>query len=103
MLPVCRVHCAVHDNDGLPIEGATVTARLNRFEVYQGYVVPDLETASTDASGTCTLALWPNAIGATASSYEVRIAAPNGKTLRLFATVPDVADANLHEIANLPP
>lgn len=103
MLPVCRVHCAVHDNDGSPIKGATITARLNRFEVFQGYVVPDLETSTTDDAGAAVLALWPNALGATSSSYDVRILAPNGKALRLMATVPNVAEAHLHEIANLPP
>ena len=103
MLPTCRVHCAVFDNDGSPISGAVVTARLDRFEVYQGYVVPDIETATTDETGACTLVLWPNALGATASSYAVKIVAPNGRTQRLTVTVPNVADANLHEIADLPP
>jgi hypothetical protein len=103
MLPTCRVHCAIFDNDGTPIQGATVTAALNRFEVYQGYVVPDVETAITDAAGACVLSLWPNELGATASSYAVKIVAPNGRTQRLTVTVPNVADANLHEIANLPP
>lgn len=102
MLPTCRVHCAVFDNDGSPVAGAVVTAKLDRFEVYQGYVVPDIEAATTDETGACTLALWPNALGATASSYAVKIVAPNGRTQRLTVTVPDVADANLHEIANLP-
>ena len=103
MLPTCRVHCAIFDNDGSPVAGAVVTAKLDRFEVYQGYVVPDIETATTDETGACTLALWPNALGATASSYAVKIVAPNGRTQRLTVTVPNVADANLHEIANLPP
>ena len=94
MLPTCRVHCAVFDNDGSPISGAVVTARLDRFEVYQGYVVPDIETATTDATGACVLALWPNALGATASSYAVKIVAPNGRTQRLTVTVPNVADAS---------
>lgn len=102
MLPTCRVHCAVFENDGSPVAGAVVTAKLDRFEVYQGYVVPDIETATTDAAGACVLALWPNALGATASSYAVKIVAPNGRTQRLAVTVPDVADANLHEIAGLP-
>ncbi|MGD9872480.1 MAG: hypothetical protein AB7S63_15705, partial [Thauera sp.] len=97
MLPTCRVHCAIFDNDGSPVAGAVVTAKLDRFEVYQGYVVPDIETATTDETGACTLALWPNALGATASSYAVKIVAPNGRTQRLTVTVPDVADANLHE------
>lgn len=103
MLPICRVHCAVHDNDGTPIQGATVTAKLDRVEVYQGYVIPDVETATTDAAGLCVLALWPNELGATASSYTIRILAPNGRAQRLTGTVPNVADANLHEIASLPP
>ena len=104
MLPTCRVHCAVFDNDGSPIAGAVVTARLDRFEVVpDGYVVPDLETATTDAAGACVLPLWPNALGNTASFYNIKIQAPNGKSLRLTAVVPDVPDIDLQQIAALPP
>ena len=102
MLPTCNVLCAVNDNDGSPIEGAIVTAKLDRFEVHDGYVVPDLISGTTGANGKCTLALWPNALGSTQSSYSIKIVAPNGKTLRTTATVPNVSDANLHQIANLP-
>lgn len=104
MLPICRVHCAVFDNDGAPIAGAVITARLDRFEVVpDGYVVPDLETSTTDAAGACVLPLWPNALGNTASFYNIKIQAPNGKSLRLTAVVPDVPDIDLQQIAALPP
>lgn len=104
MLPTCRVHCAIFDNDGTPIAGAVVTARLDRFEVVpDGYVVPDIETATTDAAGACVLPLWPNALGNTASFYNIKIQAPNGKSLRLTAVVPNVPDIDLQQIAALPP
>ncbi len=99
MLPTCRVHCAIFDNYGAPIEGAAVTAALNRFEVYQGYVVPDLETATTDADGTCTLALWPSAPAASrriassrkrlsAMKHSLPIAAASSILLGACSTTP---------------
>lgn len=102
MLPTCNVRCAVHENDGTPVAGALITARLDRFEIHDGYVVPELVEATTDAAGLATLALWPNALGATASTYQIRIIAPNGMALRTTATVPAVPDIDLHLIAELP-
>ena len=101
-IPTCAVACSVHDDAGDPVAGAKITARLDRFEVYNGYVVPTLIEAETDASGAATLDLWPNQLGSTESSYTIRIVAPNGKTLKTTATVPNVSNASLHLIANLP-
>lgn len=101
-LPTCLVQCVVYDNDGAPVLGAEVLAKLDRAEVYNGYVVPASTVAFTNADGVCSLALWPNALGATESSYLIRIQTPVGKTIKLTATVPNVSTANLHEIANLP-
>lgn len=101
-LPTCAVTCSVADDTGAPLAGATITARLDRFEVYNGYVVPELVEVQTDATGAATLNLWPNELGATQSSYTVRILAPNGKTLRTTATVPNVPTIALHLIAGLP-
>ena len=101
-LPTCNIHCAVRDDAGLPVVGAVITAKLNQFEIYQGYVVPQLVQGTTGSDGTVILALWPNALGATESVYNVKIVSPNGKTLRTTVTVPNVSDANLHEIAELP-
>jgi hypothetical protein len=101
-LPTCAVSCSVSDDSGDPVAGAVITARLDRFEIYEGYVVPTLTEVTTNASGTAVLNLWPNQLGSTASVYTIRIVAPNGKTLKTTATVPNVASASLHLIANLP-
>lgn len=102
-LTTCAVSCAVYDDSGAPVQGATITAKLNRYEVYNGYVVPQTITGTTDASGQATLNLWPNELGSTESSYLIKIAAPNGKNLSTTAIVPNVAYASLHLIADLPP
>lgn len=101
-LPTCAVTVAVYDDTGAPMAGATVTARLDRFEVYNGYVVPELVEVTTAADGTATLNLWPNELGSTESSYTVRVMGTNGKTLRTTAMVPNVSTIALHLIANLP-
>lgn len=101
-LPTCNVLCTVYDDTGAPVQGATISARLNQFEVYQGYVVPQQVDGTTNASGQATLALWPTQLGSTSSMYVVKILTPNGKRLTINAVVPNVATANLHEIAELP-
>jgi len=102
-LPTCAVVCNVFDDSGAPVSGATITAKLNRYEVYNGYVVPQTIQGTTNDSGTVTLHLWPNALGSTESSYVVKIAAPNGKNLTTTAQVPNVTTMPLHLIANMPP
>lgn len=101
-LTTCAVVAHVFDQDGSPVAGATITATLNRYEVYQGYVVPDQVEATTDLNGAATLHLWPNQLGATESLYKIVITSTNGKTLRTLASVPNVSTANLWEIAELP-
>lgn len=102
-LTTCNVLCTVHDDAGTPVQGATVSAKLNQFEAYNGYVVPQLVEGTTNASGQVTLALWPNQLGSTESMYVVKISAPNGKRLTLNAVVPNVSNTELHLIAELPP
>ena len=101
--PTCNVLCTVLDDAGIAVEGAHITAKLNRYEVFNGYVIPETINAYTDSAGHATLALWPNQLGSTESSYIVKIRAPNGKTLTTTAIVPNTANANLHEISTLPP
>ena len=103
MLPTCAVSCTVHDQAGRPEVGATVTARLSSYEVYQGYVVPEVVTATTDAYGVCVLNLWPNQLGAVESLYNITITPTAGRALRTTATVPNQSSAQLHLIAELPP
>ena len=101
-LPTCNVLCSIYDDAGVPIAEATITARLNQYEVYLGYVVPQLITGKTNANGQVTLALWPNQLGSTESMYVVKIFPPNGKSLTVNAVVPNVASTELHLVAELP-
>jgi hypothetical protein len=101
-LPTCSVLCMMHDQNGDPVPGATFEAVLSRFEIYEGYVVPARVVATADESGLCTLQLWPNQLGATASGYNVLMRAPSGKAQRVVATVPNEPTANLHEISTIP-
>ena len=101
-LPTCNVLCKVFDDSGAPVAGATVRAKLNQFEVYNGYVVPQDISGTTNASGECTLALWPNQLGSTGSMYTVKVQSTNGKSLTVNAVVPNVSSTELHLIAELP-
>jgi len=101
-LPTCNVLCSIYDDAGVPISGATITARLNQYEVYLGYVVPQLITGTTNENGQVTLALWPNQLGSTESMYVVKIFPPNGKSLTVNAVIPNVASTELHLVAELP-
>lgn len=99
----CAVLCTVYDDNGVSIEGATITAQLSYFDVDDGYITPILTEVRTDNNGEATLNLWPNELGATKSFYKIKIIAPNGKVLNLEATVPDTQAERLETIALLPP
>ncbi|MES2944291.1 MAG: hypothetical protein V4772_15595, partial [Pseudomonadota bacterium] len=69
-IPTVEVICTATGNDGEPVAGAVFTARLNRFEMFEGIVVPRSVTQATGEDGTCTLKLWPNVLGdRSATSY----------------------------------
>ncbi len=100
-IPTCAV-TAIVQSGGAMAAGARVSARLSRYEVHEGYVVPALVRGVTGADGRCTLNLWPNALGSTESWYDVTIEPPAGPALTTRAIVPFTAAALLHEIAALP-
>lgn len=102
-LPTCNVVCAMHDQEGAPVAGAAFEFKLNRPEVYEGFVVPTRVVGTTGDDGTCTVALWPNQLGSAESAYGVTIRSPGGRTERVTATIPNVATVNLHEVSELPP
>jgi hypothetical protein len=97
------VNVRLYGQDGLPKESARVTAKLKAFDLYSGYVIPQETTGITDADGLCVLPLWPNELGATESSYTVKIVGTNGKTITLTTVVPNLTEAELHNISVLPP
>ncbi|MBQ0917442.1 hypothetical protein KBW71_03235 [Hydrogenophaga aromaticivorans] len=93
----------MHGQDGEPEPGASFEFRLNRYEVYEGFVVPEIMRGVADETGSCVLDLWPNQLGTTESVYDVTMRSTTGKTQRITASVPAEAAANLHDIAMLPP
>jgi hypothetical protein len=103
MVATVNVRVLAVDQGGNPLVGATVSAKLSHQDYDAGgIVVPELIQAATDATGSTTLALWPNARGTAASRYNVKITNPDtAETTRLSATIPD-ADCDLHAVADLP-
>lgn len=103
-IPTCAVRTVVLDSvGGQPLAGAIVSARLSSYEIYQGFVVPqDIEVVS-GVDGSVELPLFPNELGSASSFYDVKIIAPNGKTLRTVAVVPNQETAELSEISEVPP
>lgn len=103
-IPTCAVQSIIRDSvGGEPLANATVQARLSSYEIYEGFVVPQDVTTQTDAEGAMVLNLFPNELGVAESFYEIKIIAPNGKTLRTTAVVPNLPTVELSEIAGLPP
>jgi len=76
---------------GLPVRGATVTARLNVTESFQQQVVPGSASGITDASGQCVLDLFPNALGANGSLYALSVTPPEGCGLTRYVAIPNAA------------
>lgn len=90
---------------GEAIEGATVKAKLDRYEVYQQIVVADDVTGTTDANGECVLDLFPNALptndppglGSQGSVYQFTITGTGGKKVNVQAVIPNQA-CDLHDV-----
>ena len=105
MINTVNVTCLATGQQGNPIAGATVTALLSAADVdvaSGSYVLPELVTATTDATGTAILALWPNQSGAGSTTYTVKISDPNtSKTKTVIATIPN-GNCTLSMTENLP-
>ena len=99
MIPVVNVTFTAFDQSGAPVSGGRVTARLDRTETHNGFVVPEEVTATTDASGVAVLPLWPNALGVDGSLYRVRAWNPDTgrKFLDTTISVPN-SDCALEQI-----
>ena len=87
---------------GQPIEGATVTAILDRGEVDNGYIVQRRVTAVTDENGEATLSLWPNSRGSGESRYVLfAVDADRRGLFEVSLNMPD-EDCNLWDVAGPP-
>lgn len=103
MLPTVNVRCVVYDQQGKPVKGATVSAKLSALEINTGYIFPEQITGITDETGQVILAVWPNELGAVASHYTFKISNPDTcKTEIINAVIPNHA-CDLHLVADTPP
>lgn len=102
-IPTCAVSARLYDQNGLPVVGASITAQLDRYEIHDGYVVPQRVEAITDANGFAVLNLWPNALGSVSSLYKIKVQPVDAKSYSTVAMVPNLPTADLSSIAQLPP
>lgn len=122
-LPLVNVTVRLVDQDGDPVIGAKVSAKLTTVEKYQGYVIPEEYLGITDDHGTCIVRLFPNELGTEGSEYRFKISYPKtsngkslpschiggsscysqvGKSLTVYASIPN-ADCNLEDVCDLDP
>jgi hypothetical protein len=105
--PTVNVAVRLFAADGTPLVGVVVSAKLDRDEIYQAFVVPRTAYATTDNTGAVDLALFPNApapqgLGTTGSKYTFSARVPaTGATWRATAQIPN-QDCNLHDVADRP-
>ena len=99
-----NVTCTIKDQNGLPVVGANVFAVLSRHVIYEGFVVPRQMVGTTNESGVCVLALWPNVLGEGQSTYNITVLLGNtAKPLMSFVAVVPDNNCLLEEIAVLEP
>ncbi|MCK9342277.1 MAG: hypothetical protein M0P33_00005, partial [Massilibacteroides sp.] len=98
-IPTVAVTVRAYDQQGDPIEGANVTAKLQCIERYHGWIVPSVCTATTDADGIAVLDVFPNELGTEGSEYLFKISSLQ-KTVRVYASVPNT-NCNLSDISEL--
>ena len=103
-IPTVAVTCIAHDQQGNPVAGGAFRAKLDRTEIYNGFVVPEVIEGTADANGVCVLNLWPNALGVNSSSYRIRAWNPDtgAKYLDAQAVVPN-SDCLLQNIIQVEP
>lgn len=94
-LPTVPVRIKVYDPSGSPVAAGRVTARLDRTDYMDGYVIaPETLQGETDDAGLCTLNLWPNELGTSGSLYKIVAYNPddqNRRYLNVLVAVPKAA------------
>lgn len=94
-LPTVPVRISVYDQSGSPVSGGRVTARLDRTDYMDGYVIaPETLEGETNDAGLCILNLWPNELGTSGSLYKVVAYNPddqNRRYLNVLVAVPNAA------------
>jgi hypothetical protein len=90
--------------DGSPYVGVRVTARLDKNDAYEGFIISERVSEVTDATGTAVLNLFPNdtgtGLGTTGSTWVFRARPSQGLVWDYSAQIPNEA-CNLDDLANL--
>lgn len=88
LLRTVAVHVRLRGPSGA---NARIAAKLNRYEIDDGFVVPDTVHGETDAQGRATLDLWPNARGSRSSLWTITVTGADYRELiRGTIAIPDV-------------
>jgi hypothetical protein len=101
-IPTVCLTIRIYDQDGGPVPGTYISAKLSTIERYKGYIIPEEYTGVTDESGVCVIKVFPNELGTEGSEYRIKMRPPSGKSVTLYATVPNT-DCNLEDICDLEP
>lgn len=103
-IPTVQVTCVAYDQNGNPVAGGTFRFKLDRTEIYNGFVVPEVVEGTANAQGVCVVNLWPNALGTNSSQYRVQAYNPDtgAKYLDAFAVIPD-SNCYLQDVIQIPP
>lgn len=102
--PTVSVTVKLSSQDGTAHSGVFVSAKLDKNDIYQGFVISGEVTAITNALGVAVLNLFPNhpatGLGTTGSVYVFKASPPGGKTLRVAAQIPNT-NCSLEAVANI--
>ena len=103
-IPTVAVTCRAYDQQGNPVAGGTFRFKLDRTEIYNGFVAPELYEATANDQGVAVVNVFPNALGTASSQYRVQAfnADTGSKYLDVMAVVPNSA-CDLEDIVQLPP
>lgn len=101
-LPTVTLTVRAAGQTGAPMADVAVSAILDRTDTDpdHGYVAPVAATATTDGTGTATLALWPNSRGTEGSLYRVTLTDSAGTELLRATVVLPETDTNLADVAS---
>ena len=69
-IPTVNVTVRFADQNGVPVPGATVVAKLTTIERFNGYVVPKEVRGETDLNGVAVIPVFPNQLGTEGSEYS---------------------------------
>lgn len=104
-VPTKTLTINVYGPDGAAISGAKVTAQLSAIDVYSGqFIYPTELSATTNASGVATIALFPNTLGERNTHYNVKAQnADQSKTYFTTTVVMPNIDKRLDQVSGTHP